>query len=402
MSLINPNENQTKNIVSASNGKRTSASLVDAIILLLLTFVCFLITNKISNNTSKVKESKITLVDRYIESGLFKYNVDEDGNEDRSNMNIKTFDSYKDYQNMFYNYYLTYLKVYVPTNYKNDLPKNFDANVYTNYWFNVFILGQEDVKSLYIEDKNYASLPSLIKEKGKELFTYKLDESNQPLYDEVALPKACNNDSNKTLSEEENKKLISYFYNSDANNGDFVYYYVVNDFSYMPFISKAYKSYYVLSQLYPMVIAYSISYVILFIIIPLCFRNGETIGKFIFKICLVNEKDYQINRLQVIPRALIMLFLPILIVSFLGLNMFSLGFVVIAILLSYMIMRFSYNHKAIHDYIAFTKVIDKRESNWFKSKNDEDLYNENLKKVIVDASNIIENETNDDISGIKE
>ena len=97
-----------------------------------------------------------------------------------------------------------------------------------------------------------------------------------------------------------------------------------------------------------------------------------------------------------------MLFLPILIVSFLGLNMFSLGFVVIAILLSYMIMRFSYNHKAIHDYIAFTKVIDKRESNWFKSKTDEDLYNENLKNVIVDTSNIIENETDEGVSGIKE
>lgn len=402
MSLINPNENQTKNIVNASNGKRTSASLVDAIILLLLTFVCFLITNKISNNTSKVKESKITLVDRYIESRLFKYNVDENGNEDRSNMSIKTFENYKDYQNMFYNYYLTYLKVYVPTNYKNDLPKNFDSNVYTNYWFNVFILGQEDVKSLYIEDKNYASLPSLIKEKGKELFTYKLDEFNQPLYDEVALPKACNNDINKTLSEEENKNLITYFYNSEANNGEFVYYYVVNDFSYMPFISKAYKSYYLLSQLYPMIIAYSISYIILFIIIPLCFKNGETIGKFMFKICLVNDKDYQINRLQVIPRSLIMLFLPILIVTLLGLNMFSLGFVVIAILLSYMIMRFSYNHKAIHDYIAFTKVIDKRESNWFKSKIDEDLYNENLKKVIVDDSNIIENDANEFTNDIKE
>ena len=223
---------------------------------------------------------------------------------------------------------------------------------------------------------------------GNALFSYKLDSDNKPIYNELAIPTCQQNDPEKEISEEDKAALVKYFYIADENNKDneTCYYHIAAlDLSGRPFVSKAYDKWYEHYYNLPIIFTFSFSMLIFFFIIPICFKNGETIGKLIFHLGLVNKLGYRYNRLQLIPRflfemAVIVLLYVFLVVFYSALAWFM-GIVTFLGLASYGLAIFTKDHKAIHDYVAGTIVIDKVHSEIFDNANHEARVKEEIESV---------------------
>jgi uncharacterized RDD family membrane protein YckC len=95
-----------------------------------------------------------------------------------------------------------------------------------------------------------------------------------------------------------------------------------------------------------------IAVILIYVILPLIMGNGRTLGKFIFNLDLVTVQGYLIQWWQVPLRAL--------------------GFIVIlftapitaffSILLAYTMMVFSKQYRTPHDWLAFTRLVDRKKS----------------------------------------
>lgn len=103
------------------------------------------------------------------------------------------------------------------------------------------------------------------------------------------------------------------------------------------------------------------------LIIPLFSKNGESIGKRITKTCLLTKDGYQVKKWQIVVRWLTYLIYDVAlsVMTFFG-----------AILISYTMLMFNKKKRTVEDYVAGTVVVDKQNSIWFKSKEDEERYKE--------------------------
>ena len=358
-------------ITEAKLFPRFVAFIVDLAIASLLFFGLLVFTQKvICVNSPYVKQAKDQFFAYNIESGLFEKT------EGKDEYHEKTFESYKGYQDLFQTYYTDYLV--------NDCPEQYRVNYNGQdiYWFNVHVLGQKDDRKLYTEDLK--TLNPLVLNVGPTLFTYKLDADNNPLYDEVALPKYLNNDPSATITEEQNKTLTAYFYIPDAENTEHktCYYHIaVEDLTARPFVAKAYDTWYNHSYYYPIIACLLFTLPIFFLIIPLCLKNGETLGKLFFKLGLANKLGYRHSKLQLIPRFLLSIAIVVVLYFTVGVNLISLGIITFIALVSYGLTIFTKGHKAIHDYLAGTIVVDKVHSEIYKNAEEAAKIQEAIDKV---------------------
>ena len=106
---------------------------------------------------------------------------------------------------------------------------------------------------------------------------------------------------------------------------------------------------------------------IFFLIVPLFFKNGETLGKLMFKLCLANKLGYKYSKIQLIPRYLLFVAVVVVLYFVVGINLISLGILTFIALISYTLTIFTKDHKAIHDYVAGTLVVDKVKSEIYKN-----------------------------------
>ena len=338
--------NNVKKIVNASLFSRTFAAVIDLIITIFIGAGIYLGFSKIAENIPSIKAYKEDYTQTIVDAGLMKLNKGE--------LEQYEYDDYLSYQTMFYDFYHNY--------YASEMHKEYDI-----YWFNVFIYGQEDGLNLY-EKSQLDARPTLIKVYGPALFTYKL-ESEQPLYQEFALPKESNNGTVE-LSESVKKQLRNYFYVADnevvegsiAAKQKFIYYYALADLTSLPKLQSDYDHYAFLASTLPLVIAIFVTFMIFYFLVPMLFKNGETIGKKVMHICLVNKLGYQYRRLQLIPRFLAPTFLIIAVIFITGFSFWSLLIVSGGLLISYLFSIFSKNNRALHDIFAGTLVVDARES----------------------------------------
>ena len=97
--------------------------------------------------------------------------------------------------------------------------------------------------------------------------------------------------------------------------------------------------------------------VILFIIIPLTNKNGKTIGKFVFKLSLAKMNEEKINRLQVLPRSIFYLALPV-ILYFVSNSWIQLAILIGMAAVSLLLMNVTKKKSALHDLISRTMVLD--------------------------------------------
>jgi uncharacterized RDD family membrane protein YckC len=112
---------------------------------------------------------------------------------------------------------------------------------------------------------------------------------------------------------------------------------------------------------------------------PLIFKNGKTVGKLVMGIGLVNKLGYDIS----IPQLIMRFFFPMVVTTgllIIGGTAFAIG-MGLFVLVSYALVIFTKEHKAIHDYLAGTVAIDAKRSVWFKNANQEAEYTEKINQM---------------------
>lgn len=107
----------------------------------------------------------------------------------------------------------------------------------------------------------------------------------------------------------------------------------------------------IMNSIYSFVISFLIIMSIFFLLVPLLNKKRATFGKFIFKIGVVNTKDYKfISKKDMLIRFAV-LFIEIV------LSFFTFGGIV---LISFAFTIFSKNDSALHDFAAKTTLVDLR------------------------------------------
>lgn len=112
-------------------------------------------------------------------------------------------------------------------------------------------------------------------------------------------------------------------------------------------------------------VLFGVSFIFYFII-PICSKNGETIGKYILGLGVLSANGYVLKKYYHIPRYFGFFILEMAggICSFGGL-----------FLVSYLMFCFTKKRRCIHDFIGNCVVIDKKASVWFYDKDQEYAYN---------------------------
>ena len=347
---------KVKNIVPAPLFQRTFAAIIDLVLAILIGAGVFLGFSNIASNFSGVKAYINDYNSEIVSSGLMELKNNE----------LVPFEyvSYENYQDIFFKFYNEY--------YHEQTKKDYDV-----YWFNVFIYGQKDELNKYTE-KELNDRPALMKVVGSSLFTY-AKEGNETKYNQFAIPRASENGT-KELTDYEKTELRQYFYISDAEAKDnekattyrYVYYYALADITSLSKLQNDYNKYALYGVTLPLVVAIIVTIVIFYFVIPLIFKNGETIGKKVMHVCLVNKLGYQYKRIQLLPRVLFPMLLTIIIVFFAGFSIWAFVGVSVVLLISFVFTIFTKDNKALHDYFAGTLVIDAKQSTWFKDINEEE------------------------------
>lgn len=103
--------------------------------------------------------------------------------------------------------------------------------------------------------------------------------------------------------------------------------------------------------------------------IPLVLKKGQSLGKLICGTCLLTKDGYNVKFYQVIIRWLSYLIYGV------ALGMFTFFGTV---LISYTMLMFNKKRRTVSDYISGTIVIDKKNSIWFKTREEENRYNERV------------------------
>ena len=129
-----------------------------------------------------------------------------------------------------------------------------------------------------------------------------------------------------------------------------------------------------------------IAVLILEFVIPLIFKNGQTIGKKIFSIIVVKSNSVKISNVQLFVRTifgkfLIELMIPIYIIvaMFFGTaGRFWAFFLIGLALIQIILLAVTKNHTVIHDAISFCVVCDKQTQKLFASEDELIKYKEKV------------------------
>ena len=362
-------EIKLKKIVYASLFARTFAAVIDFVITAFVGIGAALGATEIAKSTPSVKGYQNEYIEVMTDSNLIEYKNKE--------VSYKIYNDYKEYETLFTSFYCDFLPSKVDYEYTHD-----------TYWYNVHIYGLKDEKGLYSSKDLNDNVLTISKHIGSNLFTYELDNENQPLYDQIALPKALNNDKSQELSKEDNLKLLNFYYVSDedAKNIDsakeykYIYFYALSELTSIPQVVKAYNRYNLLGVTIPVMVAIIFTMLIFYFVLPMIFKDGETLGKLIMHICLVNKLGYKYPKSGLIIRFLIPASVVAILLLFTGLSLLSIIIFSVIVLISYLLTIFTKEHKAIHDYLAGSLVIDKRESTFFKDYSEEEKFEKDTEK----------------------
>lgn len=121
-----------------------------------------------------------------------------------------------------------------------------------------------------------------------------------------------------------------------------------------------------LYYLIPIFIGFSL---IFDLIIPLCFKEGQSLGKLIFKVGILSKDGYRYKKYMLIIRWIAYLIVDML----LGILTFG-G----SILISYTMLLFNKRKRVIHDYISGSMVVDTKTLLYFKDAAEEQRFKEKM------------------------
>ena len=126
-------------------------------------------------------------------------------------------------------------------------------------------------------------------------------------------------------------------------------------------------------------------------VIPLFLKNGQTIGKKCFSICLMMDNGVKVRTLPLLVRALLgkftietMILCYLVVMAFFGnINLIHFFIVVIILLVNLVLLFVNRKHALIHDLISYIVVVDKESQMIFETEEDLIKYKEQqeIKKV---------------------
>ena len=124
-----------------------------------------------------------------------------------------------------------------------------------------------------------------------------------------------------------------------------------------------------------------LSFSIFFIIIPLIFRNGETLGKKTMHLAFINSQGYAVQRKQIVLRQSFLFLVTAVTCFMIGrVGVGSLAFLGIGIVIYYVCTIISKQKKSPADFLAMTLLVDANKSVWFTNAKQEQEKTEILEK----------------------
>lgn len=181
--------------------------------------------------------------------------------------------------------------------------------------------------------------------------------------------------------EEALTKLLKYFFNADLADQTGLYFDAIKDMKGPLYNKVSVQTYYQEQATRYSMAAWGSQAItvmpivlIFFLVIPLCRKDGESLGKLIFGIKVVSAEGFRINKLQRVFRPLLvtLLHLAALIPNVgIGLAIYFIGAIV-----SFLMMALGKKRMNIHERITRTIVVDKKYSIIFSSLHDKSLYME--------------------------
>ena len=306
---------------------------------------------------------------------LFKYEINSHltyfDEETQTNKIFDSDDDYTVYQNPVVYYYLSYLtgenieypegqdkSSYCAPNYNEPivledgsqvLPKDY----YTISWYNYNILG--------IHDENPDD------EKSISYFTYQKDGDNNFDKTKIGVPKNKRYDADKKEQVEITSTQLAHVYEK-------IYVSAYNHLAHQSFflnVRNEINFYNTLS----FTLSWAVAGIIVYLIVPLFFKNCETLGKKLFKIGLASFDGYQFDKrylpLRLVPYLLTLIAMFLISYS----SIYGAILVVLAIALtSFGISMGSPKKATLHDYVSRSIVVDMKASILFKNHYEEEKY----------------------------
>lgn len=336
--------------------KRALCAIVDFAFAFLFGLGIFTAVSATLTNIPNGVAIKNEITSYYLDSGLFI--LDDTGNPTGNTLSNR----YEDHYKMLHRYYTVYLTSECP---------EIDRSSYDDYWFNVFILGLEDKKGLfsYEQIKNYPEPRA----KGASLFSYPRDLGGEFDLDKPGIPRDElheNGDPTMPLTAEGRTELARYFYNDSTRNCDFNAGY---DLTHRKFFLEAQFQYELRSTVIPLVSAVVVSSLLFFFVFPMVFKDGQTLGKKIFGFGVLSYSGYASTRGQILLRQLPPILLGVIAFAFAS-GLVAAILMGTLLFISYILSIFSRDHRAIHDFTAYTFVADIRESVYFKNPEEEEFF----------------------------
>lgn len=137
-------------------------------------------------------------------------------------------------------------------------------------------------------------------------------------------------------------------------------------------------------QLFLILPSYVLSFAVFFIIIPLCFKNGETLGKKTFHLGLLAKDGYAVKKRQIVLRQVTLLLYCGLASFVVGIGLTSFATLFVGVFIYFLATFISKAKRSPMDYLSYTVVVDTQKSVWFKDEFEEtsmtEEFNENMSK----------------------
>lgn len=340
--------------------KRALAGLIDFLLGVFVFLSIFFGTREIFVRTSYVNNINNEFSIIMKESGLFTYENNEFTLIDSKN--------YIDYRDAIYTFYNQNLKKIDENSKEKDI-----------YWFNVYLLGQDDERNLF-DDENINRY-KFVKENGTKFFEYNINELGEKEYDKFAIiKKELYIDG--LLPEKTYNDILNYFCSMESNC---VYAVACNDLYATNKYQSLRNEYSKFYAIYPIYIGLPVTYFIIYILPILIFRNGETFGKKMLSLCLVNEYGYRSSKFKNIFR----MFIPVifLFIIFIFYPLIALILLILLIFVSFLMMIFTNMHRSLFDFCGLTLCIDNKESIWFETKEDQINYEKDMQSIHGESEN---------------
>lgn len=320
-----------KKIMLARKGQRILARVIDLSIVFALTLIIFLaIIYPSKFDKKKFDNNNLEIIELYEDSGLFV--VDKDGN-----YNAKcTFNNIMTLQDI-YSLDVSYGGVVY-----NDL--SITESLYDFYTTKFYDYSSLNNLTLDLYCKNIlkvGSATSNIKSYDVNTHTFELIDVNTPDVTIIYIIDQYKNACNYVLNCQKVADLT-------AENQSLM-----------------------LDSITPIIpLLIGVSFIFDFLI-PICSKEGQTIGKHILGLAVLNKDGYKFKKIKHVIRFIVYIGVEII-----------LGFVTMggAILISYTMFMFKKNRVCLHDLIAGSIVINKKESFYFDSPVEERYYEERAKR----------------------